>query len=218
MQLLLAVTGFDVFFILIGGACDYKKIEETYLNYSACGLGDENMNDILLIIFSIVAIIVIYFNYKRRLKKMFLRKFELFVFPKYASIRTQEKKVNSAYYQLQLPHWKYADESGTRDEDRNWNRIVYPPSSLYIENFEIRLKNPIHMINFIHYLRRNQILVKPNSYEEKKIEQLRIEKNEHDQWSNVLDMSIDIDAWSLEKADLEQLIPSEIFQTLIPSN
>lgn len=128
------------------------------------------------IIILIICIIILPKLYYYLLKKSFLREFNLDSFPKHGEIHRRRKSVQTPYYELNFPYWRFSNKDGTADKRRKDNTIYYPKSNLYISKYNIEFKNPVTMIYYINSLREHNITIQQHEVEKRKQDLIYSEK------------------------------------------
>ncbi len=116
------------------------------------------------------------FIYYFQLKTEFKRKYEVDYFPKRVKIHRSKHLESGNYYTLNFPFWIYANKDGSRDKRRKNNGINYPGCDLYMDQFHVEIKNPMLMVQYVNFLRKNNVNIEKNKFEEIKTKKIINEK------------------------------------------
>ena len=112
------------------------------------------------------------------LKRNFLDSLDIdaSLLPRKTKIRRSRDFNSTAYFSLSFPHWTFGNKDGTRDKRRTYNRIEYPGCNLSVDRFNVRIKCPVTMIEFINVLRKHDITIKQHNLEQQKHHTLQTER------------------------------------------
>lgn len=129
---------------------------------------------IAILIFCVFLVISYFYN--RFLQQKFEAQYQVKL-PKgsviHFSLLAFLQKNDNNHYLLKIPYWTYPKKDGTKDNRYRNNHYVLPYSILYIGPYQIKHKNPITLLTFVHLLRSHSIEIKKNTFELMKEQQLR---------------------------------------------
>ena len=100
----------------------------------------------------IVIFIVINYLFNLLYRKKFESKYEIKIDNKF-KVRKNRKNLNINKFELVYPRWTYSNKNGSRNRVRKNNYLVYYYSILYFNEFTIKTKSPVNMIDLVKAIR-----------------------------------------------------------------
>lgn len=165
-----------------------------------------NLESILVVVLSFVAVYKIYNEFKRI---RFLRRYNI----KKLSHKVKVKfcKLQECnYYKLRYPVWHISKKDGTADLRVKRNFIVWHNSQLYVGHFLLMSKNPYDILKVVKELRLHNVFINPCREEKIKYSKLLKQRSEFFQNNDIQKI---INHYKEKPTDFERLC-AELFHKM----
>ncbi len=127
---------------------------------------------LVIVIFCCIVAFIIPKIYSYKLKKKFS---EFYDVPLSKEMRVKRDKEDRRYnvFSLNLPHWLYQNKDGSPDRRRNYNKMVYPNSYLYLDGYIVLTNDFKNLYRLVKALRLRDVRIEMCSQEQAKLNRLK---------------------------------------------